>query len=111
MTIKASKLAIAIAVVAPLTMAMTGASYATPALSGAVALKAAVSTPATEVKYRKQPSQCWNNSTNWDNPTYNQGQGYDPLRGTYWDNVAPYGSGGNQPDAYRGTYWDNIAPY
>jgi hypothetical protein len=110
MTIKASKLAGAIAVVAPLTMAMTGASYATPTLSGAVALKAAAPIAATEVKYRKQ-TQCWNTSTNGGYPAYNQGQGYDPLRGTYWDNVAPYGSGNNQPDPFRGTYWDNIAPY
>jgi hypothetical protein len=110
MTIKASKPAIAIAVVAPLTMAMTGPSHATPALSGTVALKAAAPVAATEVKYRKQPSQCWNNSTSWGYPAYNQGQGYDPLRGTYWNNVAPYGSG-SQPDAFRGTYWDNVAPY
>ena len=41
MTIKASKLAIAVGLVAPLIVAMTGGSYAAPVLSGAAALKGA----------------------------------------------------------------------
>ena len=56
---------------------------------------------ATDVKYRKHARQ-------WRYPAY--GQGYDPLRGTYWDNVAPY-SCAYEPDPLRGTYWDNVAPY
>jgi hypothetical protein len=110
MTIKASKLAIAIAigVVGALTVAMTGAAYAAPALSGAAALKAAAPISATAVKYRKHAPRYWQYSTNWGYPAYVQG--YDPLRGTYFDNVAPYSSAG-EPDPLRGTYFDNGAPY
>ena len=108
MTIKASKLAIAIGVVGPLTVAMTGGTYAAPALSDAIALKAAAPIAATEVKYRKHAPRYWDYSTNWNYPGYNQG--YDPLRGTYWDNVAPYSSA-REPDPLRGSYWDNVPPY
>jgi hypothetical protein len=108
MTIKASKLAIAIGVVGPLTVAMMGGSYAAPALSGAIALKAAASIAATDVKYRKHAPRYWDYSTNWGYPAHRQG--YDPLRGTYFDNVAPYNSA-HEPDPLRGTYWDNVAPY
>jgi hypothetical protein len=101
MTIKVSKLAIAIAVVGPLTVAMTGGAFAAPVPSGALALKAAAPNAATDVKYRKHAPQ-------WGYPAYRQG--YDPLRGTYWDNVAPYSSA-YEPDPLRGTYWDNVAPY
>ena len=48
MTIKASKLAIAISVVGPLTVAVTGGANAAPALSGANALKAAAPIAAQE---------------------------------------------------------------
>jgi hypothetical protein len=108
MTFKASKLAIAIGVVGPLTIAMMGGTYAAPAPSGAIALKAAALIAATDVKYRKHPPQYWDYSTNWDYPAHRQG--YDPLRGTYWDIVAPYSST-HEPDPLRGTYWDNVAPY
>ena len=108
MTIKASKLAIAISVVGPLTVAVTGGANAAPALSGANALKAAAPIAATDVKYRKHAPRYWGYSSNWSYPAYSQA--YDPLRGTLWDNVAPYGSA-HEPDALRGTYWDNVAPY
>ena len=85
MTIKASKLAIAISVVGPLTVAVTGGANAAPALSGANALKAAAPIAATDVKYRKHAPRYWDYSTNWNYPGYSQG--YDPLRGTYWDAV------------------------
>ena len=89
MTIKASKLAIAIGVVGPLTIAMMGGTYAAPALSGAIALKTAGPIVATDVKYRKYAPRYWDYSTNWGYPASG---GYDPLRGTYFDNVAPYSS-------------------
>jgi hypothetical protein len=60
MTIKAYTLAITIAVVSPLTIAMTGASVASPALSGASELKAAASIALTDVRYRKHAPQYWN---------------------------------------------------
>jgi hypothetical protein len=109
MTIKVSKLAMAIAVVGPLTVAVTGGAFAASVPSGAVALKAAAPNAATDVKYRKHaPQQYWDYSTNWGYPAYRQG--YDPLRGTYWDNIAPYSSA-YESDPLRGTYWDNVAPY
>jgi hypothetical protein len=50
--IKASKLAIAIAVVGPLAVATVGESFAAPVPSSAVAVKAAAPAAATDVKYR-----------------------------------------------------------
>ena len=98
MTIKASKLAIAIGVVAPLTVAiMTRGTYAAPALSGAVALKAAAPIAASDVKYRKDAPRYWDYSANWGDPAHRQG--YDPSRGTYWDDVATY-SGAHEPDPF-----------
>jgi hypothetical protein len=53
MAIKAYTLAITIAVVGPLTVAITGGSLAAPALSGASVLKAAVLIAATGRKVPK----------------------------------------------------------
>jgi hypothetical protein len=78
MTIKTYTLAITIAVVGPLTVAMTGGSFAAPALSGASGLKAAVPIVATDVKYRKAAPQYWNYSADWVYPAYRQG--YDRSR-------------------------------
>jgi hypothetical protein len=72
MTIKAYTLAITIAVVSPLTIAMTGASLASPALSGASELKAAAPIALTDVKYRKHAPQYWNYSADWSYPASRQ---------------------------------------
>jgi hypothetical protein len=50
--IKASKFAIAIAVAGPLAIATVGESFAAPAPSGAVTVKAATPVAATDVQYR-----------------------------------------------------------
>jgi hypothetical protein len=50
--IKASKFAIAIAVAGPLAIATVGESFAAPAPSGAVTVKAAAPAAATDVQYR-----------------------------------------------------------
>jgi hypothetical protein len=76
MTIKTYTLAITIAVVSPLTIAMTAVSLAAPALSGTSELKAAVPFVATDAKYRKQDPQYWNYSADWSYPASRQG--YDP---------------------------------
>jgi hypothetical protein len=34
----------------------------------------------------------------------------DPLAGTYWDGVAPYG-GTSCTEPYDGTIWEGVAPY
>jgi hypothetical protein len=93
------RLAIAIGFAGPLTVAITGAAYAAPAPSSAIGLKAAAPFVATNLNHRKRALgyQAYR-------------QGYDPLRGTYWDNVAPY-IGAHEPDPLRGTYFDNVAPY
>jgi hypothetical protein len=66
MTIRTYTLAITIAI------AMTGASLASPALSGASELKAAVPIALTDVKYRKHASQYWNYSADWGYPASRQ---------------------------------------
>jgi hypothetical protein len=81
--IKASKFAIVIAVVGPLAVATAGQS------------PAASISPAADVRYRRYVARPY--------------QYYDPYYGTYWDNVAPYLSGGYDP--YYGTYWDGWAPF
>jgi hypothetical protein len=106
MTIKASKLAIAIAVIGPLAIAVTGGSYAAPLLSGAAALKVAAPGKAMmDVRYRKhvrQQNSDYYSSADWGCR--------DPLSGTYLDNVAPYGSR-NCHSPYVGSPFNNVAPY
>lgn len=48
--------------------------------------------PVVLAKQKKQSSYC------------------DPYSGSYWDNVAPYGSN-SCPDPYAGTRWEGWAPY
>ncbi len=50
--IKASKLAIAIAIVGPLAVATVGESFAAPVSSGAVSVKAAAPAAETDVQYQ-----------------------------------------------------------
>jgi hypothetical protein len=98
--ITASKLAIAIAVAGPLAAAAAATSFAAAVPSNAVAVKAAAPAAATDVRYRRNVArQYWDYDSYYDGAywrgiqgvaPYSSNNGYDPLRGTYWDNVAPY---------------------
>jgi hypothetical protein len=80
MAIKAYTLAITIAVVGPLTVAITGGSLAAPALSGASVLKAAVPIAATGRKVPKGRAAILELFRRLGLPTYRQG--YDPSDGS-----------------------------
>src|ERR1700688_558726 len=101
MMIKASKFAIAIALVGPLAIATAGQSFAASVASAAPAIKAAAPAAAIDVRYRSHAAQQY-----WDAPTGS----CDPYSGTIWENVYPYSSN-SCPDPYYGTYWDGWAPY
>ena len=100
MKIKTYRFAIAITVAGPLAIAPAATSFAAALPSGAVAVKAAAPAAATEVRYRKNVArQYWNfdsyyNRSYWNGVQgvvpYNSNNGYDPLRGTYFDGVVPY---------------------
>ena len=93
MLIKASKIAIAIAVAGPLAVATASQSSAASLPSAAVVIKTASPAAAIDVVHRGYA------------PT-----GCDPYFGTVWSGVAPYSSN-SCPDPYYGTYWDGWAPY
>jgi hypothetical protein len=99
MTIKASKFAIAIAVLSPLAVATAIQSSAASVPSATVAIKSAAPASTTDVQYRKNAVRQY-----WDHDPYYNGAYWRGIRG-----VVPYGSGGYDP--YYGTYWDGVAPY
>jgi hypothetical protein len=91
--IKASKLAIVIAVVGPLAVATVGESFAAPVSSSAAAVKAAAPPAATDVQYvpnyygygpyAYRPAYKYGGYTYWyptypywDSNTWNTGNGY-----------------------------------
>ena len=90
--IKASKLAIAIAIVGPLAVATVGESFAASVSSGAVSVKAAAPSAATGVQYQAY----------YVTPPYFY-YGYGPYA------YRPYGG---YPYPYGGyTYWYPAYPY
>lgn len=93
MTTKTFTLATAIAVIGPLTVAMT---------------KAAAPTAATDVAYRTRGTPQYRDFAHTTRYPY-----YSYYNEDYWKDirgVAPYGSRYGD-DPLRGTYWDNVAPY
>jgi hypothetical protein len=99
MTIKASKLAIVIAVLSPLTVAAATQSSAASVSSAAAVIKSAAPASAKDVQYRKNATRQY-----WSNDSYYNSDYWRGIRG-----VVPYKSGGYDP--YYGTYWDGVAPY
>jgi hypothetical protein len=83
MRIKASKLAIAIALVGPLAVATAGESFAAPVSSGAVAV----------VRYQAHATrQYWDYAPNSGYPTHQRENSgcVSTTFGTMWDGVSPY---------------------
>jgi hypothetical protein len=80
--IKASKFAIAIAVAGPLAIATVGESFAAPAPSGAVTVKAATAVAATDVQYRSYFDYGYGPYAY--RPAYNYG-GYTYWYPSYWN--------------------------
>jgi hypothetical protein len=95
--IKAPKLAIAIAIIGPLTVA-------TPVLSAAGDLKEHASATSTVLKHRTSVvRQYWDYVPNRRYPFYNS-----YYNESYWKGVGPATP---DRDPYVGTIWDGVAPY
>lgn len=108
MTTKTFTLATAIAVIGPLTVAVTNGSFAASGQFGTAALKAAAPTAATDVAYRTRGTPQYRDFAHTTRYPY-----YSYYNEDYWRDirgVVPYGSRYGD-DPLRGTYWDNVAPY
>jgi hypothetical protein len=96
----------AIAVVGPLAVAPAGTSFAAAVTSSATMVKTTAPASATEVQYKRTVApQYWNYDPSYNHNSYydedywrgvrgvvpyGNTRGYDPLRGSYFDDVAPY---------------------